>query len=121
MAKLQFHCSLSISVPSRLTSFYHKKMEKLRTKFLRLQQSRDTIRNRLRTALAWNHKIEAAAKTISWPNLHKIEQLLQQKESQLQQLRIQYRNDVDKLQRKLHRRDEILRKILLNKVKRKNH
>lgn len=96
-------------------------MEKLRTKFLRLQQSRDTMRNRLRTALTWNRRIEAAAKTISWPNLHKIEQSLQQKESQLQQLRQQYRNDVDKLQRKLHRRDEILRKILLNKVKRKNN
>lgn len=101
-------------------SCYHKRMEKLRTKFLRLQQSRDKMRTRLRTALTWNRKIEAAAKTISWPNLHKIEQLLQQKETQLQQLRTQYRNDVDKLQRKLHRRDEMLRKILVNKMKRKN-
>lgn len=117
---MDFFYHRTISSPFFLSpppiSCYHKKMGKLRTKFQRLQQSRDTIRNRLRTAL-----IEATTKTISWPNLHKIEQLLQQKESQLQQLRTQYRNDVDKLQRKLHRRDEILRKILLNKVKRKNH
>lgn len=94
-------------------------MEKLRHKFQRLQQSREMIKSRLRTAITWNRKVEAAAKTISWQDLRKIEQLLIQKESQLQQLRIQYQNEVEKLQRKLHRRDETLRKILLNKVKKK--
>lgn len=96
-------------------------MEKLRSKFLRMQQSREMIKSRLRSAITWNRKVEAAAKTISWQDLRKIEQLLVQKESQLQQLRQQYQTDIDKLQRKLHRRDEMLRKILLNKVKRKTN
>lgn len=95
-------------------------MEKLRSKFVRLQQSCDLIKSRLRNAITWNRKVEVAAKTISWQDLHKIEHVLVQKDSQLQQLRIQYQNEIDKLQRKLHRREEMLRKILLNKVKRKN-
>lgn len=98
---------------------YHKRLEKLRSKFLRMQQSRDMIKSRLRSAITWNRKVEAAAKTISWQDLHKIEQVLVQKEAQLQQLRIQYQTEIEKLQRKLHRRDEMLRKILLNKVKHK--
>lgn len=93
----------------------------MRSKFLRLQQSRDMIKSRLRSAITWNRKVEAAAKTISWQDLHKIEQVLVQKDSQLQQLRIHHQSEIDKLQRKLHRRDEMLRKILLNKVKRKNN
>lgn len=84
-----------------------------------MQQSRDMIKSRLRSAITWNRKVEAAAKTISWQDLHKIEQVLVQKEAQLQQLRIQYQTEIEKLQRKLHRRDEMLRKILLNKVKHK--
>lgn len=98
---------------------FEKKVEKLRHKFQRLQQSRELIKSRLRTAITWNRKVEAAAKTLSWQDLRKIEQLLVQKESQLQQARVQYQNELEKLQRKLHRRDETLRKILLNKVKKK--
>lgn len=93
----------------------------MRGKFVRLQQSRAVIKSRLRSAITWNRKVEAAAKTISWQDLHKIEQFLVQKEAQIQQLRVHYQNEIDKLQRKLHRRDEMLRKILLNKVKRKNN
>lgn len=102
-----------------ICSVNEKKVEKLRQKCMRLQQSRDMIKSRLRSSITWNRKVEAAAKTISWQDLHKIEQLLLQKESQLQQLRTQYQNDVEKLQRKLHRRNETLHKILLNKVKKK--
>lgn len=94
-------------------------MEKLRHKCLRLQQSREMMKSRLRSAITWNRKVEAAAKTISWQDLHKIEQLLIQKEAQLQQLRTQYQNEIEKLQRKLQRRNETLHKILLNKVKKK--
>lgn len=84
-----------------------------------MRQSREVIKSRLRSAITWNRKIEAAAKTISWQDLRKIEQMLVQKEYQLQQFRIQYQNEMEKLQRKLNRRDELLRKLLLNKVKRK--
>lgn len=97
-----------------------QKMEKMRRKFYRLRQSRDILKDRLRHTVSWNQKIEAAAKTInkvSWQDVHKIDQLLVQKEMQLQQIRAQHFNEVQKLQRKLTRRDEMLRKILLNKVK----
>ncbi|XP_055316913.1 protein Cep89 homolog [Sitodiplosis mosellana] len=98
---------------------FEKKLEKLRHKFLRLRQSREVIKSRLRSAITWNRKIEAAAKTISWQDLRKIEQMLIQKDYQLQQFRIQHQNEMEKLQRKLSRRDELLRKLLLNKVKKK--
>lgn len=91
----------------------------MRYKCLRLQQSQQLIKSRLRSAITWNRKVEAVAKTVSWQDIRKIEQLLVQKEFQLQQLRIQYQNEVDQLQRKLQRRDETLRKILLHKVKKK--
>ena len=86
---------------------------------VRLRQSHEVIKSRLRSAIAWNRKIEAAAKTISWQDLRKIEQMLVQNGYQLQQIRIQHQNEVEKLQRKLSRRDELLRKLLLNKVKKK--
>ncbi|XP_031635137.1 protein Cep89 homolog [Contarinia nasturtii] len=98
---------------------FEKKIEKIRRKFVHLQQSRAMIKSRLKSAITWNQKVEAAAKTISWPNLQKIEQMLRQKDTQLQQIHIQYKNDVENLQKKLHRRDETLRKVLLNKVKKK--
>lgn len=101
------------------SSIFERKLEKLRHKFLRLRQSREIIKSRLRSAITWNRKIEAAAKTISWQDLRKIEQALVQKDYQLQQFRIQHQNEVEKLQRKLSRRDEMLRKLLLNKVKKK--
>lgn len=97
-----------------------KKLGRIRQKFHRLRQSRSILKDRLRGAMTWNRKMEAMSKTInnvSWQDLHKIEQLLLQKEAQMQQLRVQHLNEIEKLQRKLLRRDETLRKILLNKVK----
>lgn len=99
---------------------FEKKIEKLRRKFMRLQQSREMIKSRLQSAITWNRKVAAAAKTIQWPNIQKIEQMLLQKDTQLQQIRIQYQKEVENLQKKLHRRDETLRKVLLNKVKKKS-
>lgn len=96
-----------------------KRLEKTRQKFQRLQQSKDALKCRLKNAIAWNRRIEAASKNvniISWQDFRRLEQLLIQKEAQLQQLRASHLNEIDQLQRKLNRRDETLRKILLNKI-----
>lgn len=98
---------------------FEKRLEKTRQKFHRIQQSKDALKCRLKNAVAWNRRIEAASKninSISWQDFRKLEQLLFQKEVQLQQMRVSHLNEIDQLQRKLNRRDETLRKILLNKV-----
>lgn len=99
---------------------FEKKLDKIRCKFHRMQQSRDLLKSRLKSALIWNRKITSETKptnNISWQDIRKIEQLLIQKEAQLQQLRVMHINEMEKMQRKLNRRDEMLKKILLNKVK----
>lgn len=106
---------LSISIRRML----EKRLERTRQKFHRIQQSKDALKCRLKNAVAWNRRIEAASKNvnnISWQDFRKLEQLLIQKEAQLQQMRATHLNEIDRLQRKLNRRDETLRKILLNKV-----
>lgn len=95
-------------------------MAKVRHKFKRLRQSREILKDRLQSTLTWNKKTETVTKTVDktpWHGMHTAEQLLLQKELQIQQLRTQYFNEVQKLQRKLTRRDEMLRKILLSKLK----
>lgn len=85
-----------------------------------MQQSREHLKSRVKTMLIWSRKIEAATKpvnNVTWQDVRKIEQLLIQKEVQLQQLRASHLREIEKLQRKLHLRDETLRKILLHKVK----
>lgn len=96
-----------------------KKLEKTRQKFHRLQQSKEALKCRLKNAVAWNRRIEAASKNVnslSWQDFRKLEQFLIQKEVQLHQMRVLHLNEINQLQRKLNRRDETLRKILLNKV-----
>lgn len=95
-------------------------MDRIRQQIQHLRQSRSILKDRLKGALTWNRKMEAVTKTtntVSWQDLYKVERLLYQKDVQLQHLRVQHTNEVDKLQRKLQRRDELLRKMLLNKVK----
>lgn len=96
-----------------------KKLERTRQKFHRIQQSKDALKCRLKNAVAWNRKIEAASKNVnslSWQDFRKLEQILLQKEAQLQQMRASHLNEINQFQRKLNRRDETLRKILLNKM-----
>lgn len=98
---------------------FEKKLEKTRQKFHRIQQSKDALKTRLKNAITWNRKIEAATKnvnSISWQDFRKLEQILIQKEAQLQQMRLSHLNEIDQLHRKLKRRDETLRKILLNRL-----
>lgn len=99
---------------------YEAKLERIRQQFQHIRQSRSILKDRLKGVLTWNRKMEAVSKTtntVSWQDLYKVERMLYQKDVQLQQLRVQHTTEIDKLQRKLHRRDELLRKMLLNKVK----
>lgn len=96
------------------------KLERVKQQFLRVRQSRSLLKDRLKGAITWNRKIEAATKpssSVSWQDLYKVERLLYQKEVQLHQVRVQHAGEIEKLQRKLHRRDELLRKVLIHKVK----
>lgn len=95
-------------------------IDKLHQKLNRIRQSRDTLDDRLKNTVTWNKNMKANAKAIqkiSWQGLRKIEQLLRQKDVQLQQLNAQHSAEMEKLQRKLKRKDEIIKKILLNKAK----
>lgn len=95
-------------------------MERLRQQIQHIRQSRSILKERLKGALSWNRKMDTVSKTthsVSWHDLYKVERLLYQKDVQIQQLRIQHTAELDKLQRKLHRRDELLRKMLLNKIR----
>lgn len=99
---------------------YEHKLERIRQQIHHIRQSRSILKDRLKAALTWNRKMEAVNKStnaVSWQDLYKVERLLYQKDLQLQQLRVQHASEIEKMQHKLQRRDELLRKVLLNKMK----
>lgn len=85
-----------------------------------MKHSRDHLKERVNNTV---RNIEATAKNIknlSYQDFHRVEQLIQQKDEQIRRIHIQYLSEIDKLQRKLNRRDESIKKILANKLKCKN-
>lgn len=99
---------------------FDQKNLKLRQRLMQIRQSRDIIKDRLKSTISWNKNIETAiraTKNVSWQDLHKIEQLLAQKEAHIQSMHQQHLAEIERLNRKLNHRDETLKKVLLNKVK----
>lgn len=89
----------------------------MRQHLIRGRQSRDQLRRSFENTVK---NIEANAKnikTVSWQDLQRIEQLLCQKDIQIQQMHSQHAAEIEKLHRKLNLRDETMKKVLLNKVK----
>lgn len=99
---------------------YTKKIASLRKKLVHMKHSRDHLKERVNSTV---RNIEATTKNIrnlSYQDFHRVEQLLHQKDEQIRRIHIQYLAEIDKLQRKLNRRDESIKKILSNKLNSRN-
>lgn len=89
----------------------------MRQSLAHARQSHDHLRQSVESTVK---NIEATTKNIkavSWQDMQRIEQLLCQKEIQMQRLHTLHAAEIEKLNRKLSRRDETLQKVLFNNVK----
>lgn len=92
-------------------------MVKMRQNMEITRQSRDRLRQTFESTIKNMEATVQSVRTVSLQDLQRIEQLLCQKEIQMQQMHAHHATEVEKLNRKLNRRDETLKKVLLNKVK----
>lgn len=92
-------------------------MVKQRQSLEHTRQSRDRLRQSFEGTIKNMEATVQSVRTGSLKELQRIEQLLCQKEIQMQQMHVQHATEIEKFNRKLYRRDETLKKVLLNKVK----
>lgn len=89
----------------------------MRQGLVHAQQAYDQLRHRFERKVKYIAATARSIKTVSKEDLQRIEQLMYQKEIQIQQLRAQHAAEIEKMNRKLNRRDETLKQVLLDKVK----
>lgn len=99
-------------------SLLNQKNETLRHSLNRLRHSRESLKKRLKASAVWSRSLEGSQSRIhnSWNELQHIQNLLDQKESQMRTMRMRYMAEIENLTRKLKQREETLKKILQDKV-----
>lgn len=89
----------------------------MRQHLIQARQSREHLRQTFENTIRNMEETAKCIRTVSSQDLHRIEQLLIQKDMRMQQLHSHYKAEIDKMNRKLTRRDETLQKVLLTNVR----
>lgn len=94
----------------------------LKQNLYRIRRSRESLRRRLKTALTFTTEVEGSKTQIkeTWHDLNSIDAILSKKEMEIQQMQRDYKLQIERMRRKLMNRDETLKKVLQDRVKRRS-
>ncbi|XP_058067162.1 protein Cep89 homolog [Anopheles bellator] len=90
----------------------------LKSTLTRARQSKEILKQRLKTMINWGKGTEQRKDQLqeSWRSIKALQEQLAQRDGQLQALQQRHRTDVEQLHRRLHQREETLRKVLAGKA-----
>ncbi|XP_065091957.1 protein Cep89 homolog [Ochlerotatus camptorhynchus] len=82
------------------------------------RQSKEVLKTRLKHVVTWGKGVEQRRDqlTDAWHNVKALQEKIRQRDEQLHALQVQYRSEVEQLQRRLKQREDSLRRILEEKA-----